>query len=257
MRLLQLALAVIYGMARSILADVHFVAVAEPAAWLAMAALAGATAQDTAAASAIVTTCTRLGRALMILQLSGGVSAVQSGSDSTGQGGADSSWVHHMRQLLSSLHYAQMMLVNLAACTKGVLQALPPADGAGSGSSSGLGSGSGSSSGLGSGSSSSYGDGDSPSSSSSSSSSSTLTCPRKHADAAQLPAAQGAASPAASATLPHEHLWQRLGLAPALLPMVAEAERTDADPGDFYLNFQLAAMQRLMLWNKRCCQVLS
>jgi hypothetical protein len=115
------------------------------------------------------------------------------------------------------------MLANLAGYTLDVLQALPPADGSGSSSSS----------------SSSAGYGGSPNSSISISS--TYTCPRQHAGTALLPAAQEPASPVTSATLSHEHLWQRLGFAPAMLPLVAAAERKNAHPEDPYMNFQLAA----------------
>jgi hypothetical protein len=220
-RLLQLALAVVIGMAQLILPAEQFVAVAEPAARLAMAALAGATAQDTAAASGIVTACAQLGDVLMRLQQT-------NRSNGSGQGVGGSGWAHHMRQLLHSPHIAQLMLASLAGYRQGVLQAMSPAEGAGSGSSS-----SGSSN-------SSVGEGSNPSSSSSGS----HTCPGQHAGTALLPAAQEAVSPVPSAPLPHEHLWQRLGLAPALLPLLSEAQRKTADmygPADPYLGFSAAA----------------
>jgi hypothetical protein len=103
LRLLQLALAAVVGMARSIIAADHLVAVAEPAARLAMAALAGATAQDAAVASGIVTICNQLGRHLMYLQLR--VTTEQSSSDGAGQGVDDSRLGNHMRKLLHSPHY--------------------------------------------------------------------------------------------------------------------------------------------------------
>jgi hypothetical protein len=168
LRLLQLVLAIVVGVARSIVAFDHFVVVAEPAARLAMAALAGAAAQDAAVASGIVTTCTQLGRMLMPVQLSDIFPTEQSDSEGTGQGVCHSAvgasrWHHHMRKLQSSPHYAQLMLVNLAGYTQGVLQVLPPADGSGSSSSSAS-------------------SGGSPSSSSSSSS--THICPEQHAGSA-------------------------------------------------------------------------